>query len=275
MRFGWRVSFLTCSMLLPALGSGCTVMHRYRPMLVLVRDAETKKPVAQAELRITYPFANSSFVPAISLASTGADGLGRLQAAPFGDGLTLEAAAPGYLPENRDIAVAAIERLQPARLFEATELRQPDFVVEMYSEPAFTVELIVPSAYRGLVTADVQTDDRAPAPAGQRCYRYNVSFLGEVQVKGPALLRRVFPPTFRARYADGKELDGEMGMTRVGFRWLKQEGSKQYFVVGTQPEYDNFRRDLASESPRSENRSQENGNTGKGSGRRRRGTDSQ
>jgi hypothetical protein len=250
-------------------------MHRYRPVAVLVRDAETKQPIATAEVRISYPFAGSAFVPSIATASTGSDGQARLQAAPFGDGLTLEAKAGGYLPETRDLSVLAIERLEPARLFEATERRPADFVVDLYAEPAFSVELVVPSAYRGLIKADVQIDDVAPIAARQRCFRYQVSQLGEVEVKGPALLRRIFPPTFRARYVDGKVLDGEMSLTRVGFRWVQQEGNKHYFVVGTQPEYDSFRRNLVSESSPSEGRSQESGKTGKGGGRHRRGTDSQ
>jgi hypothetical protein len=275
VRFGWPVACLVFAALLPALAGGCAAMHRYRPLAVLVRDAETKQPIASAEVRIAYPFANSMFVPTISTAGTGADGLAHLQAAPFGDGLTLETAARGYLPESRDVAVATIEHLEPAHMFAVADRRSADLVVEMYSEPAFTVELVVPSAFRGLITADVQIEDAMAAPRGQRCFRYNVAFLGEVQVKGPALLRRVFPPTFRARYADGKELDGEMSVTRVGFRWLKQEGNKHYFVVGTQPEYDNFRRDMAAESPRSEGRAQESSKAGQGGGRHRRGTDAE
>ena len=71
---------------------------------------------------------------------------------------------------------------------------------------------------------------------------------GVVQVQGPPLLRRVFPPSYHARYPDGTPLGLDMDIQKVGFRWLKSEGNDHYFVVGTQPEYDDFRRHLVPES---------------------------
>jgi hypothetical protein len=52
-------------------------------------------------------------------------------------------------------------------------------------------------------------------------------------------------------YADGTALDGEMSAVKVGFRWLKQDGKKCFYVVGTQNEYDQFARDLLKEANQS------------------------
>ncbi len=44
-----------------AAAPGCLVLERGRPLPVLVRDADTKKPVAAAEVRLSDPLATSVF----------------------------------------------------------------------------------------------------------------------------------------------------------------------------------------------------------------------
>jgi hypothetical protein len=225
-----------------ACTAGCQVMYRYRPLPILVRDAETKKPLADAELHLSYPLSRDSMAPFDSSERTGADGIAHLRAAPYGDfGVRLEASAAGYMTEQQTLSTELIQDLKPPHPFEATEHRPPASVVEMYAEPRFTVELVVPASYHGLIKTDIQFDDDLPVPAGQRCFRYEVTD-GFVAIKAPGVLRRICPPDFHARYADGTALTNEMSLLKVGFRWLRGEGKEHYFFVGTQPEYDMQRR---------------------------------
>jgi hypothetical protein len=57
-----------------------------------------------------------------------------------------------------------------------------------------------------------------------------------------------------------------MTATTVGFRWLKTEGYDQYYVVGTQPEYDALRRRMIDEdtpAPSAAKKSQGRGRSGR------------
>lgn len=241
-----------CLLLLVCLltgASGCQVLYRYRPIAVLVRNAETKQPIADAEVHLSYPLSRDSLAPFDSLQRTGSDGIAHLRAAPYGEyGARVEASAAGYLPEQQSMSKEMIQRIAPAHPFESVEQRVPEFVVEMYAEPRFTVELIVPTGYRGLIKAEVQVQDNVAPPSGQRCFRYEV-VNGSVQVKGPSVLRRISPPEFRARYADGTPLTDETTVFKVGFRWLRGQGQQHYYVVGTKSEYDMQRRFAPDEDP--------------------------
>jgi len=272
MRFLRSASYLCCAILQLGFAAGCQTLQGARPFPVMVRDAETKAPISGAEVVVSYPTSRSSLGPCDSSRLTGGDGIVRLWVAPFGDGITLQAAAKGYLPESKDVAVTVIQRIAPVRLFEAADDRPANVTIEMYSEPQFTVELIVPIGYRGLIKVDVDLRDEIPCPRNQRCFSYPTSPSGDVRVVGPSLLRRVLPQGYHARYADGTPLDGEMSAAKVGFRWLKQEGKSQYYyVVGTQYEYDRFARDLREEE-KSSRGSQDAGKEGNRSRRHHRGT---
>ncbi|HEY7157480.1 MAG TPA: hypothetical protein VH575_26230 [Gemmataceae bacterium] len=238
---------LFCLALLFALAPGCQFLHSYRPVAVLVRDAETKKPIPDAEIHLSYPLTRDSLAPCDSSAKTGRDGLARLRAAPYGSyGVLMETNASGYQTESQDVSADAIQEVSPAHLFEDMNRRPADFVVEMYAEPRFAVELIVPAGYRGLIKTTLQIDENAACPPGQRCFRYEVSPRADVvAVKGPTILRRVSPSDYKARYAGGELLGEKMDLVTVGFRWLKRDGDDNYFVVGTRSEYDQFRRRLA------------------------------
>jgi hypothetical protein len=238
-----KLRLARCLVFLLALTPGCQVLYRYRPMPVLVRDAETKKPIAEANVHLSYPLSRDSLAPFDSTERSDADGVARLRAAPYGDfGARIEATAAGYLPGQKSISTESIQRLEPVHFFEEAQRRKPEFVVEMYSEPRFTVELIVPRSYRGRIKAEIEARDDIAVPPGQRCFRYEVVD-GFVRIKGPALvLRRVYPSDYHARYDDGTPLTAEMSLQKVGFRWLRGQDKEQYFVVGTQSEYDMERR---------------------------------
>jgi hypothetical protein len=240
-------NYLSYPLLATALLSGCQSLYDYKPVPVLVRNAETQKPIPGADVHISHPLARSSFSPYDSSGKTGIDGIARLQAACFADqALLLEARGPGYMTYVHDIADDTIRQIKSRGWFEAAERRPPAIIVEMYAEPRFFVELVVPTGYRGLVKAAIEFKDDVPCRAGQRGFDFEVASTGEVQVLGPSLLRR-YPPIFQARYADGSRLNEEMDMLKVGFRWLKHEDDGEYFVVGTQADYDHLRRELVRE----------------------------
>lgn len=235
-------NFRLCLLLLLAFAPGCQVLYRYRPVPVLVRDAETKKPIANAELHLSYPLSRDSLAPFDCSERTEADGIAHLRAAPYGDfGVRIDAAAAGYQNEQVTLSTETIQNVEPAHPFEETQRRRPEMVVEMYADPHFTVELIVPTGYRGEIKAEVDLQNADTAATGQRNFRYEVVD-GFVRIKGPGILRRVSPWDYRARYTDGTPLTGEMTLLKAGFRWVRGKGRDQYFVVGTQPEYDMQRR---------------------------------
>jgi hypothetical protein len=237
--------YLIC---LLACGPGCQVLYRYRPVAVLVRDAETKKPIANADVHLCYPLTRDSLAPYDSSDRTHEDGIARLRAAPYGDfGVRVEASSHGYLAEELNVSSAMIEHIDPAHPFEAVERRRAEFVVELYAEPRFTVELVVPNGYRGLIKAEVQVQNDVAAPPGQRCFAYEVSDANTVLVKGPKVIGRIYPSDYKARYTDGTPLSGDMTLMKVGFRWLRGEGKEQYFVIGTQADYDLYRRTISAE----------------------------
>src|SRR5689334_4091833 len=88
-----------------AVMSSCQTLHCYRPLAVLVRDAETKQPIPEAELLLSYPLTRPSQAPYNSRGLTGQDGVARLRAAPFGEyGALVEGEAKGYLSDHFDIS---------------------------------------------------------------------------------------------------------------------------------------------------------------------------
>jgi hypothetical protein len=253
-----------------ALVPGCQVLYRYRPVPVLVRDAETKQPIADAEVHLSYPLSRDSLAPFDSVERTDQDGVAHVRAAPYGNfGVRLDASAAKYLPEQVNLSTESVQHVEPAHPFEETQRRRPEVVVEMYAEPRFTIELIVPTGYRGEIKAEVDLQDGGTVPPRQRCFRYEVTD-GFVRVKGPGVLRRVNPADYRARYADGTPLTGETTLLKVGFRWLRGKGKEQYFFIGTQPEYDMQRRFAPDEPASSEPRTTGSAPSGGRRGRHRR-----
>ena len=183
--------------------------------------------------------------------------------------MLVEAKTKGYLPYTQDISDDTVRMIPKRGWFEFSERQAPAFVVALVAEPRFTIELVVPTHYRGLVKAGVHFQEDVAYPTRQREFRYEVSMDGEVQIVGPAVLLR-YPPLYRARFADGTPLDEKTELMRVGFRWLKRKGDEEYFVVGTQIDYDHYRREMLANPAWSES---SDGGGGKGSGKsgRRRG----
>jgi uncharacterized membrane protein YgcG len=239
MRSRRLVRALSGCLLLLATVPGCQLFYQYRPVPVLVRDAETRKPITSADVHISYPLSTPEQSPWESSGITGADGIARLRAAPYGlAGLLVETTAPGYMSEQKPVTVDAVKAIKRGGLFESTDRRPPSLVIDLYAEPSPSIELIVPTGYRGTVKAEVQTDGAATFPAGQRNFSFPVTDSGVVQIVGSPLLRRVPAVTFRARYADGTPLGRHVQDPQVGFWWLRTEGNAHYYLVGTHTEYE-------------------------------------
>jgi hypothetical protein len=254
-----------------AAGPGCQALHLYRPVTVLAQDAETKKPIPGAEVRITYPLAQPSTAPWESVATTGGDGLARLRAAPYGEaGIMVDVTIPGYMTERKSFPVQAVEAVKPVSFLGSAREGPADFVVELYAEPFPGVELVLPDGYRGLVKVAVKIKDDAPCPPGQRLFSYQVPASGVVEVTGPPLLRRVYSPDFRARYAGGAPLNPHpQERDEVGFWSLKTEGGYDHYLVGARAEYEQYQRDERRESAAGNHSS---GGKGRGRGKRNGGS---
>src|SRR5581483_8836380 len=226
MRNGRLAQRLLCLLFLSCLAPGCQTFHGDQAFTILVRDAETKQPIPTAEVYVCQRHKPDEVAPCRSVAFTQSDGIAQLHCDPAEHGFQVQAVAQGYLAETVDVpAEVADGRRQTA----SKNIQPADVTVEVYSAPDFSVELVLPPGYRGLVKAEVQIQDNLPLQKGQRCFRYPVSASGEVRVQGPSLLRRVSAKEFRARYGDGPLLGTAMDAEKVGFRWLKGAGDQHVF----------------------------------------------
>lgn len=230
---------------------GCQVFQGEQPLTVLVRDAETKEPIPTAEVYLCQRLKNDEIAPCRSRDLTQKDGIARLRPEPAGQyGLQVQAVVPRYLTEKVNVSAEAIKKRSTAPAVRKDEQRPADVIVDVFAEPNFSVELVLPPGYRGLVKAEIQLQDDLPLPPHQRCFRFAVSPTGEVLVKGPSLLQRVPVPEYRARYADGPLLSTTMDAEKIGFRWIKSAGNWHYFTVGTQLDYEALHRRVAPEQTR-------------------------
>lgn len=244
----WLARCLLCLFFPLCLTTGCQIFHGDQTVAVLVRDAETKKPIATAEVYLCQCLPHDEVAPCHSKGLTQADGIARLRAETAGEhGIQVQAVAQGYVPEKLNVSADALKKIAPASSPQSAKQRPADVIVDVYAEPDFRVELVLPPGYRGLVKAAIQTQDNLSVPTGQRCFRYPVSASGDAVVRGPSLLQRVPAPEFRARYGNGPLLDATLDAEKVGFRWVKSVGNRQFFVVGTQLDYEKLHRQIAPE----------------------------
>lgn len=234
---------LTCPFFLVMLLSGCQSLYRYRPVSVLVQDAETKQPIPGATVKLTYPYTLPSRAPCDSSDTTGADGIAHLRAAAYGDvGIMLDGSAPGYQPEELSAPVESVAKIEPVPWFGNDAPRPVTFVLKLYADPKFAAELAVPAGYIGLVKAEVELRDDVPFAAGQRRFCFPVGADGTTHVVGPRVLERASPSDWQGRYPDGTLLSTQAPPDKVGLRPYKRVDDTEYFVVGTQWDYDYIRR---------------------------------
>jgi hypothetical protein len=243
-------------------------LDRYRQVDVVVRDAETGKPVPAANVRISYPTARSSFAPHEAASTTSPDGVARIDVAPYAEScILLEVGAAGYISYPRDVCAEVLRQTEPDSWFAAKKHPPLQLAVAMLAEPRFCIEWIVPTGFRGLIKAEVKLDDQLQCPPAQRCLRFEVPPSGQVQIAVPGGLQH-YPPAYRARYADGTPLSEDVDALKIGFQWLKRDGDYEYFVVGTRVDFESYRRENSSQRSNPEPQSSDSGK-GHGRGNRR------
>jgi hypothetical protein len=236
-----------CFILLLAFAPGCQAFHRYRPVSIEAMDAETKKPIPGVEVKVSYPLETSMSAPWESKETTGTDGIARLKAAPYGRaGIMVEVSAKGYMSEQKFLSIQEVQAIEPAHWFEDVTRRPASFVMEMFADPRPTIELIAPIGYRGQIKVKVQIQADPPSVVGQRLFRYTVPASGDFVVTGPPLFRQLASTNFCVKFADNSLLSPWAKESEVGYWFLKSEGTCYYFLVGTQRDYDDYRRSLQS-----------------------------
>jgi hypothetical protein len=208
---------------------GCQLFHDYKPVTVLVRDAETKQPISNANVTITHHEMLDPFVAHDSAGVTGVDGQTHLQTAT--DPMTfMSLTAQGYLP-----LYFALSSLPDTN--HKGQMDNHPMTVELYALPGPTVELTLPNDYRGLLKIEVLPTAEQGIP-GQRTFEVNVAASGIVQAKLPAGLARQLHIDVKARFADGTPVKNDPTPAEIGLRWVTciNQGD-EFFVVGTERDY--------------------------------------
>jgi hypothetical protein len=239
---GWRlIRYLLCPVFLLGAAAGCETFQGCRTVTVLVRDAETKKPISEADVSIWYPLRTVGFFPPPECGGeTDASGIVHLRAAPYGDaGIMVTSNAKGFMSKQMNVSVETIREIEPDHLFGKTA-HPVNITVELYAEPRPTVELVVPNGYRGVVSVTLRIKEDAPCAPGQRSFPGQVSLSGAAEVEVPPLFRHA-KPNYNGHYVDGTSLSRDAAPDQVGLRWLRCQVPVEYFVVGTQADLDRWR----------------------------------
>ena len=247
--------------LLAALApSGCKTARPDPEIAVRVRDAETKAPIAGATLRLTDlrdPFTTKNLT-----ATTAADGSAHVRIQPQADDGLMEVTAAGYLTEAIEVHDTKVAQADPAA---KPKPQSQSMEIELFAGPRPTVELVIPSAFRGLIKAEFKIGpDLPPGTPSPRAFRIDVAADGTATVAGPPVLHCVTPLSFSAIAPDGKPLPKEGLPTDIFLRWVKTTDTTDYFVYGTQMDCNEARKKLNQD----EGSHGGSGDSGKGKGGR-------
>jgi hypothetical protein len=234
-----RKSIVTACLLhlgfLTVLVSGCAaLLYRYHPVTIQAIDAETKKPIVGAYAEITYPNTQPHRAPYLASGSTGDNGIAELKAT--GSGIycaRLDISAKGYMHEDEDLSLDAIEAADGGTASKASKASKPTFVMELFAEPRPQLELIIPDGTVGPIRVNVHIQDDFVYPAGQRDFRYPVVPPEVTQIILPPMFRHVSAAAFSGRFANGTELHATEVDTEVGFWWVGAEGDLNTYFVGS------------------------------------------
>lgn len=236
-----RIERLACCLFISTMAMGCQTLSGDRPLAVEVIDAESKKPITNAQVKLTYPMAQSGVSLQESTTPVSGDGIARIKVSSTSDyGVILAASADGYLSTDLTISNDSVRHLSAAGVFDRGDHRAPNYRLELYAGPDFSIELAVPTGYRGLIRAKPKFEDQFTFRAGLRHFQFNVSSNGQVELAGPAVLRHILPVDYSATFADGTAIAKNADETIVGIKYWKMEGADQLFVVGTKSEIEGF-----------------------------------
>jgi hypothetical protein len=191
--------------------SGCS-FYLNRPVTFQVRDAETKRPIEGAEIKVTYLRYIEVAIPVTGAGPeqgvTDRDGKLTLVVDPCKDQFTLSATARGYLPEQHQGRDWVAKRITPRKRFEWKN----DFILEMYTAPEAEVDLIFPDGYRGIVLVRCAPTDRPPEVPGRRRFRYDVPASGIVEIREAGLMDRPsLPDRIHVQFRDGTTVPTAFG----------------------------------------------------------------
>jgi hypothetical protein len=243
---------------------GCTV-YRPREVTVLVRDAETHRPIPGATVDLSNPHTGADPIKS----TTGVIGIAKMPFTPTaGEPILIEAAAESYVADSVVAGETAVAAVPPAPFFTPSLPRTPDFTVDLYSAPRFGVELVVPPNYHGLLHVDLSFRDDVPIPARQRVFQFTASPTGEVSGTGPAVLKKVPVSEYTARTVAGTPVGGANDPDGIMLRWLRHEDGKEIFVLGTKEEYDRYHKDSPKDPTAPADNGKKGGKGGRGGGRR-------
>lgn len=252
---------------------GCQSMYPTVPVVVTIRDAETKAPLSSAEVAFLYPTDDTSSHARDSSGKTNTNGIAQIKAATGDDALPqVKISAAGYLTEQKSLSgetLRAIKEANPFMSF-ASHPNPVEVAFEVFHGPPPSVELILANGYRGMVKVEVRIREDVVYEPGQRVFSRNVPTNGVVQVEGPPVLRYDRGPVYCARYGDSNVLlpTQDLKDDEIAFRWLRSEGRIEIFVVGTRSEWENYRRSAAKVSGGDSGSGKGGGGGGGGGGRR-------
>ena len=207
--------------LLMSFASGCSLIHPR--VSVLIRDAETKAPIPDAEVTVRTindedPDIQRPFV------TTNAEGIAKIAASQRGTSiLLLGVNAQGYLPGELSLNDAARNASTPGVYG----------VVDVFAGPRPTVMLVLPTGFRGIVKTELMTDAQAPTKPGQREFEVKVNENGIAELNGPPILRHWPGPEFRARFADGGIVQASGKDEDISLHWIRGNGTEFIHLVGT------------------------------------------
>jgi hypothetical protein len=222
--------------------AGCQTMQPNRPLTILVRDAETQAPIANARIHL---HAMEGHLPGADMGNAGDDGIAHL-AAPGNDtrALGIEAEAKGYMEANTFISSESLKAIEPSPRFGKDKPRPVAVTVDLYAGPRPSVELVIPAGYHGVLKTDRAIEHDLACPPGQRRFTFPVAADGSVRVTGPGMLERVDVADYRFRYEDNAPISSKADHTPLGYWWLRHEGNVDYFVVGDKGDYMLARSDM-------------------------------
>lgn len=222
MKARWVAAILfvvaTCS-------TGCGIFHKYRPLHVVVRDAETKQPLAKVEVTGLYLTMLDIFGPTAPRGTTDRNGAVTLQIGPRPFSLFIS--EDGYL------------------YTQAVGVASDHLVIDLKPESRPTFVLITPNRYRGLITVKYEPSETIKVEPTKRTYEIPVSDDGQAVVRLPAALCR----TAAGRWVTAREINGKrvrrncnINTGEIGLWPLRKTDETEMYLVGDGEEWEKVRR---------------------------------
>jgi hypothetical protein len=235
---------LTCLVFfLATFATGCHAIQPSTPIAVTVRDAETHAPVSGATVHM-WRYGSHEKERDVSF-TTGADGVAHVRLAPPDEGgVFASVSSPNCLPVQVNLPQDISDALTSAKPFHPYSGPPLSITVDVFAGPRPTVELVLPSGFRGLVKAKVCVNAEGQWTPGQRAFSYKVPADGVVRVEGPPVFGQATGPDFVAKFADDTPLPKDGKGDVVALRWIRREGNEVCFAVGTITDETNARRSL-------------------------------